>query len=320
MLPTEAEVLEYFDSLSNWNRWGADDVLGTLNLISDEKRVEASRLVRHGRMVSCAWDIDTNLEADDVTGPPQRWLLATGQGLGDEHRQILESARPTDRHAVAAEFLGMFYHGYRITHIDALSHIFWDHKMYNGVPAEFVSASHGARSHAVTNIRTGIITRGVLLDVPRHRGVDWLEPGEFVTPDEIEAVLRDAGVDAGEGDALLLRTGYGRRRLDRGPDHVHQVGRAGWHASCLPWFHERGIALIAADTATDASPSGYQGIRLPVHMVGIAAMGLWLLDNCNLEAVSTTCEELNTAECELIVAPLPFAGATGSPVNPLAVF
>ena len=318
-LPTEEEVLEYFTSLSNWGRWGDDDVLGTLNLITDAKRVEASQLVRHGRTVSCAWDIDTGLQADDVTAPPQRWMLTTGQGLTDEHRQLPPAILPTDRQAGVSEYLGMVYHGFRVTHLDALSHIFWDQKMYNGVPAELVSSSYGAAAHAVTNARSGIITRALLVDVPRHRGVNWLEPGEFVTPDEIEAILAAEGVEPAEGDALLLRTGYGRRRLEQGPDNVHAVGRAGWHASCLPYFHANGIAMIAADVAADVIPSGYQGVRIPIHAVGIAAMGLWLLDNCNLETLAETCAELGTWACEFIVAPLAFAGATGSPVNPLAV-
>ena len=319
-LPSQEEVLKYFTELSNWGRWGDDDVLGTLNLITDAKRVAASRLVRHGRTISCAWDIDTKLQADDVGAPPQRWMVTTGQGLNDEHRLLPEGVIPSDRQAGVSEFLGMVYHGFRVTHLDALSHIFWDSKMYNGVPSELVSSSYGATAHAVTNVRSGILTRGLLVDVPRHRKVEWLDPGEFVTPDEVEDILKESGVEASEGDALLLRTGYSRRRLTQGPDQVHQVGRAGWHAACLPWFHQRGIAMIAADTAADVIPSGYPGVRIPIHAVGITAMGLWLLDNCNLEPLSEACQELSSWEFEFVVAPLAFAGATGSPVNPLAVF
>ena len=319
-VPMEAEVLDYFDSLSNWGRWGPDDVLGTLNFITDAKRMEAAQLVRTGRVVSCSWDIDTALQDDDVVWPPQRYMITTGQGLRDEHRLLPEGILPTDRQAGVSEFLGMVYHGFRITHLDALSHIFWDSKMYNDLPSELVSSSFGATAHAVTNVREGIITRGVLLDVPRHRGVEWLDPGDSVMPDEIEAILDETGTEVRPGDALLLRTGYGARRLRNGPDKVHHVGRAGWHASCLPWFHRHDIALISADTATDVIPSGYDRVRIPIHAVGIAAMGLWLLDNCSLENLASTCAELGTNEFEYVVAPLPFVGATGSPVNPLAVF
>jgi kynurenine formamidase len=319
-IPNEDEVLAYFDKLSNWGRWGADDVLGTLNLITDAKRLEASQLVRFGRTVSCAWDIGTGLQDDDVAGPPQRYMITTGQGLGDEHRLLPTGLLPTDRQAGVSEFLGLVYHGFRVTHLDALSHIFWDSKMYNGVPAELVSSSFGATAHDVTNVRNAILTRGVLLDVPRHRGVPWLEPGEYVTADEIDSILKATGTEVRAGDALLLRTGYGARREQNGPDNVHHAGRAGWHANCLPWFHGHDVALISADTATDVIPSGYDNVRIPIHAIGITAMGLWLLDNCNLEALAATCAELGTWEFEYIVAPLPFTGATGSPVNPLAVF
>jgi kynurenine formamidase len=214
----------------------------------------------------------------------------------------------------------MVYHGFRVTHLDALSHIFWDSKMYNGVPAELVSSNYGATAHDVTNVRNGVLTRGILIDVPRHRNVEWLNPGEFITPDEIDEILKESGVAVSEGDALMLRTGYSRRRSENGPDDVHHTGRAGWHAACLPWFHEQGISLIGADVAADVIPSGYQKVRIPIHSVGIAAMGLWLLDNCNLEPLAEACQEFGTWDFQFILAPLTFIGATGSPVNPLAVF
>lgn len=319
-IPTEAEVLEYFDTLSNWGRWGPDDVLGTLNFVDDAKRVAAAGLVRSGRVVSCAWDIGTDLADDDVAGPPQRYMVTTGQGLGDEHRLLPHGILPTDRQAGVSEFLGMVYHGFRVTHLDALSHIFWDAKMYNGVPAELVSSSFGATAHAVTNARHGIITRGVLLDAAAHRGVRWLEPGESVSADDIDAMLKATGTEVLPGDALLLRTGYSRRRIENGPDNVTKAGRAGWHASCLPWFHAHDVAMICCDTATDVIPSGYQGVRIPLHAVGLVAMGLWLLDNCNLEPLAEAVAAEGRSDFEFIVAPLTFTGATGSPVNPLAVF
>lgn len=319
-LPTEEEVLDYFSTLSNWGRWGDDDVLGTLNLISDAKRVSASRLVRTGRVVSCSWEIQTGIQRDEMAHPPMRYMVGTGQGLGDEYRSLPHGLLPTDRQAGASEFLGMVFHGYQITHLDALSHIFWDHKMYNGKAAEMVNSHFGAEVHDVLSARLGVITRGIIIDAAKHRGVPWMEPGEFVTPDEIDDILRAAGIEAEEGDALLLRTGYSRRRTENGPDNVYQAGRAGWHAACLPWFHQHGISLIGADVAADVVPSGYDRVRIPIHAVAITAMGLWLLDNCNLEPLAQACDELGTSEFELMFAPLPFKGATGSPVNPLAVF
>ena len=123
-----------------------------------------------------------------------------------------------------------------------------------------------------------------------------------------------------EGDVVLLRTGYGRKVRERGPDNVGEVGRAGWHASCLPWFRERGVAAIACDTAQDAIPSGYAKLRNPIHAVGIVAMGLWLIDNCDLEALADECTRLGRYEFLFTLAPLRWVGATGSPANPLATF
>ncbi len=171
----------------------------------------------------------------------------------------------------------------------------------------------------MTALPDGVTTRGMLLDVARVRGVRWLEPGEGVFPDDLEAAEQLAGVRVEAGDAVLLRTGYGARKLERGPDAVRAVGRAGWHAACLPWLHERDVALIGCDTAQDVHPSGYPSMRSPVHAIGIVAMGLWLLDNCNLEELAATCQRLGRHEFQLQLAPLRIAGATGSPVNPIAL-
>lgn len=316
--PSEADVLAYLDELSNWGRWGDDDELGTLNLVTPSKRVEAAGLVRDGRTVSCAWDIETAPSRDQTSGPPQRYMLATGQGLADEHRVPRRAGE--GRSGGAAEYLGLAYHGYSVTHVDALSHIFWDRRMYNGHPAEWVTSAFGATRHAVTALRDGVVTRGVLLDVAGLREVGWLEPGEAVFPTDLEAAEERQGVRVSEGDVLLLRTGYGRKRREQGPDDVAEVGRAGWHAACLPWLHERGVALIGCDTAQDAIPSGYEALRNPIHAVGIVAMGLWLLDNCDLEDLAATCQELGRWAFLFTLAPLRWQGATGSPANPIATF
>jgi kynurenine formamidase len=192
--------------------------------------------------------------------------------------------------------------------------------MYNGVPSAKVSAVAGAVEHAVTNVRNGILTRGVLVDAARHRGVDWMEPGESVTGPEVEAILAAEGVTLERGDALLLRTGYGRRKLEQGPDNVTARGRAGWQASCLPLIHRESVALIGADTAQDVIPSGYDRVRIPIHSIGLVAMGLFLLDNCDLEELAHKCESSGRWTFSFQLAPLRFVGATGSPVNPIAVF
>jgi len=191
--------------------------------------------------------------------------------------------------------------------------------MYNGRPAERVSAHRGAVEHDITAVRGGIVTRGILVDAARHRDVPWLEPGDGVTDAELRAILSAAGITAGPGDALLLRTGYGRKRQEQGADSP-AAGCAGWHASCLPSLHEWDVSMVGADTAQDVVPSGYPAVRLPVHAVGIVAMGLPLLDNADFEDLARQCERHRRWEFFFMLAPLPFTGSTSSAVNPLAVF
>jgi kynurenine formamidase len=315
--PDETEILAYFERLSNAGRWGNYDELGTLNLITAEKRVQAARLVQSGAVVSCSWVLEAGDAPDQVYGPMHRYMLMTGQGLQDEHQ--VDTAETLNRGPI--EYVGLVYHGHHVTHLDALCHSIWDKRMYNGVPASEVSAVSGANRLAVTVARQGIVTRGILLDVARSRGVDWLEPGVGVTPDDLNRAAAECGVEPSSGDAVLLRTGYGARRRARGRENLRAVGMAGWDASCLPWLRERDIAVIGADSAQEVHPSPYPAFgHGPVHRVGIVAMGLWLLDNCDLEELAEACAQHGRWEFQFVLAPLPIEGGTGSPANPLAVF
>ena len=320
--PPEDEVLGYFDTLSNWGRWGPDDQLGTLNLITPEVRRRAASLVTEGITVSCAWDLSPMPQVGDMFGPVQRHMVMSGEGLADEHRVMAPHPVPgidMSRQAGAAEYFGCVFHGVNITHVDALSHMFWDRKSYNGKPAELVSTMFGATNLAVTGMQDGIVTRGILMDVPASRGVDWLEPGTGVFPEDLESAEAAHGVRVEEGDVVLLRTGYGRMKRERGPVPPHD-GQAGWTGAALPWLHERGVSAIGADTAQDVVPSGYTQVGLPVHAVGMVAMGLCLIDNCDLEALSATCARLGRYEFHFTLAPLRLEGGTGSPANPIATF
>lgn len=313
-IPDEAVVRSWFDQLSNWGRWGADDERGTLNHLTPDRRAGATRLVERGETVSCAWDIEPRPRPDQPFGPPQRFMLSTGEGLADPDRV----GGPVEGGGTA-EYLGLVFHGYQVTHLDGLCHMHWNGRFYNDIPAAAVTAREGATRLAVTAIGDGVVGRGVLLDVAGARGGAWLEPGEGVLPADLEAAEAAQGVRVGPGDVVLLRTGYGAKVRQQGPDPVGQVGRAGWHAACLPWLHEREVAVIGADTAQDVIPSGY-GMRNPVHLVGIVAMGLWLIDNCDLEPLVEACRRLGRWEFLFTLAPLRIAGGTGSPVNPLATF
>ena len=311
-MPTEGDVLGYFDTLSNWGRWGDDDELGTLNHITDDVRLAASRAVRHGRSVSCAWEIA-------VPGEMERSTTTCPCAADMPGAENMPARFHADRHwGFSSEQVGIMFHGNTVTHVDSPCHIFWDGTMYNGRSHSLVDPATGSAWAAVTAAANGIVTRGVLLDVARVRDVPWLEPGQGVFPDDLEEAERRQGVRVRPGDAVLLRTGYGRVRHEAGV--THGVTQAGWHASCLPWLHEREVALIGADTPQDVQPSGYDEVLMPVHAVSLVAMGLWLLDNCDLEACATTAAELGQWDFHLAVAPVRFAGTSGSPVNPIATF
>jgi kynurenine formamidase len=313
--PSEHELLGWFDTLSNWGRWGPDDRRGTLNHITPARRLAAAQLVREGLSVSCAWDIRTGRQP----GAPvetQRYMLRTGLGLADEGRRDVLGGRG----AAAQEFIGMVFHGLDITHIDSLSHVFWDGRMYGGEPASAVTDRQGALVHDVLAVSDGIVGRGVLLDVARVRGVDVLGPADHVYPADLEAAERAAGLVVGPGDIVLTRTGLGGRRIREGRKYQPELPSPGFQAACLPWLQEREVAALGSDTGTEPIPTGYDIVALPMHMIGMVAMGLWLIDNCELETLANACAERERWEFLFTVAPLRFRGATGAPVNPLALF
>ena len=311
-IPAEAQVLEWMTSLSNWSRWGADDQLGCLNLITPQKRTQAAGLVKEGVTVSCARPIVTD-PTPDVTYQVQRYMVDSGEGRDTDppERQLTRRG--------AAEFIGMVFHGQTITHIDALSHYSWQGKMYNGRPASLVTSREGAQSHAIDAAWQGIVTRGVLLDIPRLRGVPWVDPSEPVMPQDLEEAEQQSGIRVGEGDVLLVRTGNYRKVLDTGPVSNAEPMTA-CQVACTPWFKERGVAMLGTDTSNDFRPGHYATIGSPLHTMCLVTMGLWLLDNANLEHLAEACRERNRYEFMLTLAPLRLRNVTGSPVNPIALF
>jgi kynurenine formamidase len=311
--PSELEVLGYFDSCSNWGRWGADDQLGTLNHLTPEHRRRAAGLVRDGVAVSCARIIPTHRVEEDFHFPPVHLMTSSGEAF---------SGKPTGSDALqtAGDFIGLAFHGFAITHLDSLCHVFRDGRMYNGHPADMVTTAVGATIMSVETVREGIVGRGILLDIPRQRGKAWLDPDEGVFPEDLEAAERAAGVEVSTGDIVLCRFGTVARRLADGPSRDVFARRPGLHAACAPWLHRREVAALGSDSAQDLFPSGYSALRAPLHQVGIVAMGLWLIDNCDLEALAAACGRLGRWEFLFTLGPLRIENGTGSPVNPLAIF
>jgi kynurenine formamidase len=311
--PSESEVKGYLQTLSNWGRWGASDDLGTINLITPGKRLAAARLVRDGVGVTCARPIATDIAAD-TTFQPMRFMVDSGEG-----RDTASPARQVERRG-ASEFIGMVFHGYSITHVDAPSHYFWEGQLYNGRSCNLVTSREGATVASIETLRDGVVSRGVLLDVARGRGGSGVPGGEGVMPEELEAAERAAGVRVEAGDILLVRTGYYGRQLASGAVHPMQAGTPALHAACCPWLRERGVAMIGSDTHNDVFPLPYPSMGNSFHVVCLVAMGLWLIDNANLEDLARACAERGRWEFLLAVAPLRLKNVTGSPVNPIALF
>jgi kynurenine formamidase len=308
--PAQDELLGWMQSLSNWGRWGADDQRGTLNLVTPERTLHALSLVREGATVSCAHRVSYEA-APDVPRPPQHYMLSSG----DRFRP----GEGPDRQA-CADYIGLVFHGHTVTHVDSLAHFFWDGRLYNGQPAQRVSTSEGATSHSVEVARTGIITRGVLVDAPMLRGVEFVERGDGVGLDDVARAEKQCGFTVGAGDVLLLRTGQLGHRERTGPVDPNSGGSAGPLPELLPFIHERDIAVLGSDTGNDVMPTGYPRFSNPVHQVGIVGMGLWILDNAWLDDLAAACQTRQRWEFALNILPLRLSNATGSPVNPVAVF
>lgn len=300
---TDADVQGFMESLSNWGKWGPEDQLGALNYISPERRVAAAALVQEGLVVSISLPLPTTPGPENPR-PVLHFMLGTGEG---------QSATGS------ADFIGVAYHGMTTSHIDALCHIFWQGKMYNGFPASEVRPN-GAHKNAIQQTLERVVGRGVLLDIPPVRGKEWLEPGEAVYVEDLEAAERRQGVTVGEGDILLVRTGRHKRARAQGSDGWQSRGLAGLHASVLPWLHQRRVAVLGSDGVSDVTPSGFEANRMPFHTVGIVAMGLHLLDNHDLERLAEACAQRNRYAFLFVLAPLYLERGTGSPANGLAIF
>jgi kynurenine formamidase len=307
-----AEFEQIFESVKNWGRWGADDQLGTLNLITPDRVREAVSLVRSGRRVSMEIPINT------VAGPdnPNPAIHFVSQG----HDVDIGSGGLR----FGLDFLGMASHGDCHSHVDALNHISYNGLTYNGRPALEVVTSKGGTTLGIDTVAAagGLVGRGVMLDLPRFRGVNWLEPGDAVTRAELEACEEAQGVRLGEGDIFVYRTGHHRRRLELGPwdNGPDGEGKAGLHVDTVQWMHERGIAAFLPDGDGEAIPSTVEGITYPIHPLQIVAMGMCTADSLQFEDLARACEEEGRFEFLVIGLPLRLPGGTGSPWNPIAIF
>ena len=269
----------------------------------------AAALVRSGRSVSMAVPINK------VAGPDNPHPVAHYMA------QVFDGDASLGEPAFCLDFLAGEIHGDCHTHIDALCHVAYKGRLYNGKPISDITA-RGPRSQDITAYANGIVGRGVLLDVARLRGVNWLEPGEAVTAEELERCENAQGVRLRQGDILVFRTGHHRRRLELGAwnNGYDGEGKAGLHATAMRLLHERKVAAFFPDGDGETVPSNVEGIAYPVHALQIAAMGMVCADSLQLEDVSVLCANVQRWDFLVVAAPLRLPGGTGSYFNPIAIF
>ncbi len=308
--PTTAELDELFESLKNWGRWGPDDERGALNHQTDAHRAHAASLVTDAALVSLAHDLPLQPSVE-TPFPAHHHMLASGDAL---------DANGIAGYEACGDYVGTQVHGLGITHIDALSHMFVRGQMYGGRPAEEVRST-GARSNTVMTLGDGLVGRGVLLDVPAVHGVAFLAATTAIGPDDLDAAEQRQGITVGRGDFVVVSTGRDARRADaHGRLDPIGAGLAGLHPDCLPWLHDRGVAVLGGDGISDRMPLGATPMwPFPIHQIGIVAMGLHLVDNLHLAPLAAVCAERERWEFLLTVNPLRIPGATGCPVNPVAL-
>jgi kynurenine formamidase len=283
----------------------ADDRRGALNYLTPADVLAAAREVQSGRTVSLARPIENASSADNVE-PLQHEMI--GYAADRIRVQGLE---------FAADRFRMNVHGDADSHIDALCHVIYDDKLYNGVSVDTLTPT-GASALTIDTARDGIVGRGVLLDIPRVRGISWVEPGESVTVDDLVAAERDQGLRVERGDLLFVRVGHSRRRSELGPWDAAST-RAGLHPAAMEFVADRQVAVLGSDSNSDTAPSTTEGVAFPVHVLAINAMGLQLLDYLRFEDLVPLCEETNRWSFLCAIAPLRLPAATGSPINPIAI-
>ncbi len=303
---SEAEFRALYERLKRMSAQGSADRRGALSNISAAGVVAAASDVWRGHTVSLAAPIESRTALDNPDPAVHRMTNPADDPARDSGLFFA-----TDR-------LAMNIHGNADSHIDALCHVMFDGRLYNGIDAETVTAE-GATELSIDVAAQGIVGRGLLLDIPRVRGVPWLEPGDHVTADDLLAAESAQGDRIEQGDLLFVRVGHRARRRSLGPWDAAEA-RAGLHPAALELLAERRIAVLGSDGNNDTAPSAAEGVDFPVHVLAINAMGMHLLDYLEFDALVGLCEELRRWSFLCVVAPLRLTAGTGSPVNPIAIF
>lgn len=295
-----------------WQKWGEKDELGALNFIDERAIAAAARLVRRGQVISCALPFDAAGPQNGSYGRtnPIHYMVQDGGDIALGAQDHLAHLRYTDDAVSMPLQCG--------THWDAFSHIFYEGQMYNGLGLAEVPSS-GARRNGVERMRDRLVGRGVLLDIARHRSVDHLEPGEAIDGEELAACAEAVGAEVRRGDILLVRTGHLAARRGCWADYAG--GSApGLSLASASFIFEQEVAAIATDTwGVEVMPNETAEVFQPLHLVLLVNAGVPLGEIFDLEELAADCARDGVYEFLFVSAPLPFTGAVGAPVNPVAI-
>jgi kynurenine formamidase len=328
-MATEQEWRAVSDRVRNWGRWGKDDEIGTLNLITPAKVKEAAACVKQGKTFALGVNFDAYgpQGAHGFRRNPIHLMSVDG---GD--RDMAEHLRGWGG-ATEAQMAGMYDAGLMrfnddfimmplqaATQWDALSHVYYDNQLYNGYPAGAVT-SFGATKCSIDKVDVkGIASKAILLDVAQARGVPHLAPNTPIMPSDLEGVEKKEGVRVSEGDIVLVRTGWWSVFLANREAESWTHGSPGVHWTVAEWLHSRGAASIASDNiAVEVSAADVPGVTLPFHLLAIRDMGMMLGEMWDFEALSKDCAADGQYEVQLVAPPLRVTGAVGSPINPIAL-
>jgi kynurenine formamidase len=303
---TATEFRELFDAVANWGRWDDDGRRGALNYLTPDRIAAAARLVRSGRTVTLSQPLRTEARIDVPEPADHHMTMLTDVDIGSGSLRF------------AKDYVGVDYHNEGHSHIDAFCHVAFRGSLFDGKPAASVTLE-GARVGAIDVLKDGLIGRAVLLDVPRVRGVPWVEPGDHVVREDLEAAEAEQGVNVEPGDILLVRTGHTRRLAELGPWDTREA-KAGLHPTAASFLAQRRVAALGSDGNNDTAPSTTEGVAFPIHVLALNAMGVHLLDYLQFEDVAPHCEKAGRWEFLFAAAPLRIVHGTGSPLNPIAIF
>jgi kynurenine formamidase len=303
---TAQEFRELFRSVCNWGRWDDGGRRGALNHLTRSRIAAALTLARTGETVSLSSPLRTRAAIDMPEPADHHMTMLPGADAGSGSVRF------------AKDYVGADYHNEGHSHIDAFSHVAFDGRLFDDKPDRLVTLQ-GAQAGDIEVLRDGLVGRAVLLDVPRARGVPWLEPGEHVFPDELEAAERGQSVRVEPGDILLVRTGHAKRLTELEPWDT-RAAKAGLHPTTALFLAERRVSVLGSDGNNDTAPSSTEGVDFPIHVLAVNALGIHLLDYLQLEPVQSKCEAVGRWEFMLVAAPLRIVDGTGSPLNPIAIF